>query len=243
MMSNGWGAVNPSFAAAKPSDSQLHSSVLQFSASTMLKSQALSPPPVFHATGKEIFVHKSQKIVFRHSPDLETENYSFEQAKNTDFKYSENHPVHVHSYSIDQQKKQTLARQKSIRDRSLSNESVNIGMRKSNGSKSYVQGVKYVPYTLKDYKIIKPVVYLKLGGLGPVHVGQAEWVKKTKLNQKRLEYGSKVALKNSRTVDLLPVNSMLKERIVGENTNKGPLELEKRIIKPTLKNTVHPYNL
>ena len=56
--------------------------------------------------------------------------------------------------------------------------------------------VDYIPYTLKDYKVIKPHVYYQLGGLGAYNVGTDEWIAKKNNYDKRKQYGQNVNFSN-----------------------------------------------
>ena len=47
---------------------------------------------------------------------------------------------------------------------------------------------EYVPYTLKDYRLIQPTKYYQLGGLGAYSIGTAEWKAKKEVLDRRNQY-------------------------------------------------------
>lgn len=55
----------------------------------------------------------------------------------------------------------------------------------------------FKPYTLSDYKAIKPDKYYELGGLGQINVGTEDWVKKKETHDKRKEYAQRIKEKSS----------------------------------------------
>jgi hypothetical protein len=60
--------------------------------------------------------------------------------------------------------------------------------------------LNFVPYSLNDYKLIKPKKYYMLGGAGPGYVGTDDWVNKKKILDKRSQYGNDANLNNVRKV-------------------------------------------
>jgi hypothetical protein len=56
--------------------------------------------------------------------------------------------------------------------------------------------VDYTPYTLRDYREIKPKAYYQLGGLGPYNLGSEDWNNKKNLYDKRKQYGQNVNYSN-----------------------------------------------
>jgi len=49
----------------------------------------------------------------------------------------------------------------------------------------------FTPYTLQDYRKIKPIKYSFLGGLGPANKETPEWKLRFKLHRRRLDYGKR----------------------------------------------------
>lgn len=60
----------------------------------------------------------------------------------------------------------------------------------------------FSPYTLQDYRLIRPAKYMVLGGLGPHMVGSQEWLKKRDLDNRRKTYGQQVIAANSHRLSL-----------------------------------------
>ena len=56
---------------------------------------------------------------------------------------------------------------------------------------------EFIPYTLKDYQIIKTNKYYELGGLGPSSIGTDEWKERKENQDKRIIYAQQVKLANS----------------------------------------------
>jgi len=57
--------------------------------------------------------------------------------------------------------------------------------------------VSFSPYTLEDYRLIRPTKYLPLGGLGASMIGSQEWLRKKELDSRRRTYGQQVLAANS----------------------------------------------
>ena len=56
----------------------------------------------------------------------------------------------------------------------------------------------FTPYSLNDYKLIKPKKYYMLGGVGPARIGSDEWVVEKNSLEKRRKYAAEVNLANIR---------------------------------------------
>jgi hypothetical protein len=95
--------------------------------------------------------------------------------------------------------------------------------------------IDYVPYTLKDYKTIKPKTYYLLGGLGPSNIGSEDWSKKKDLNEKRWNYGKDVYYSNAAKIPILPSNSPTEIKVFKDNSRARALDFAKSIIRPPLK--------
>jgi hypothetical protein len=52
---------------------------------------------------------------------------------------------------------------------------------------------EYQPYSLKDYREIKPTTYQVLGGIGPARVGTKEWEKQRLKQMKMKAYAERVS--------------------------------------------------
>ena len=55
-----------------------------------------------------------------------------------------------------------------------------------------VKSADFTPYTLQDYRKIKPTKYFVLGGLGPINKESQEWKLRFQLHRRRVEYGQRV---------------------------------------------------
>lgn len=55
-----------------------------------------------------------------------------------------------------------------------------------------IKSADFTPYTLQDYRKIKPSKYYFLGGLGPVNKENPEWKFRFQLQHRRVEYGKRV---------------------------------------------------
>ena len=62
--------------------------------------------------------------------------------------------------------------------------------------------LSFSPYTLKDYRLIKPTKYTPLGGLGPFMIGTQEWAKKKDLENRKKAYAKQVLSVNSSRLSL-----------------------------------------
>lgn len=55
----------------------------------------------------------------------------------------------------------------------------------------------FVPYTLKDYQVIKSEKYYQLGGLGPSNIGTDEWQARKELVERKMDFAKKVKIANA----------------------------------------------
>mmetsp|Transcript_14666 Transcript_14666/g.27183 ORF Transcript_14666/g.27183 Transcript_14666/m.27183 type:complete len:300 (+) Transcript_14666:49-948(+) len=101
---------------------------------------------------------------------------------------------------------------------------------KSSPSKS-----PYNPYTLKDYKQIRPSKYYILGGLGPSNVGTEVWTEKKSLYDRRVDFAKK--LQRLHAEQLLPTSRKPTAESASPepSTRQRALEFAKNIKKPPLK--------
>jgi len=76
----------------------------------------------------------------------------------------------------------------------LPNISVRQATRKTSNSKDSddKNKIEYIPYTLEDYKAIKPEKYINLGGLGP-NIGTKDWEEKMQRREKVKNYISNIS--------------------------------------------------
>lgn len=96
-----------------------------------------------------------------------------------------------------------------------------------------VTRIEYKPYTINDYKNIKPEKYYVLGGLGPSKIGTDDWCKKKELYIKRAKYGKQTYYSNAAN---LPIK--IKSNKIFNNTKNSryrALEFARTIVKPPLK--------
>ena len=96
-----------------------------------------------------------------------------------------------------------------------------------------VTRIEYKPYTINDYKNIKPEKYYVLGGLGPSKIGTDDWQKKTELYQKRAKYGKRTYYNNAANLPIT-INSS-KALNIAKNSRYRALEFARTILKPPLK--------
>jgi hypothetical protein len=105
-------------------------------------------------------------------------------------------------------------------------------------------GIPYSPYTIEDYRKIKPDRYYSLGGLGPSAVGTDDWNAKKVLFDRRADFARK--LKQDHAEQLTPVSTRRSNdqashpsaRIRAQEYSSGikrpPLKLPIELVKPSL---------
>lgn len=91
----------------------------------------------------------------------------------------------------------------------------------------------YTPYTIKDYRSIRPNKYMQLGGLGAFMVGTEDWQRKKELHDKRKSYARQVLQSNANRIAL----SLSKPRAdrsepSPENARQRALEFARRVHPP-----------
>lgn len=94
----------------------------------------------------------------------------------------------------------------------------------------------YNPYTLKDYKQIRPNRYYMLGGLGAANIGTEIWTEKKSLYDRRADFAKK--LQRLHAEQLLPTSRKpTAESTCSEHksTRQRALEFAKNIKRPPLK--------
>ena len=94
----------------------------------------------------------------------------------------------------------------------------------------------FSPYTLKDYRLIRPSKYVQLGGLGPYMVGTEEWLRKKDLHEKRRNYAMQVLATNmNRFTDEGSRFKPEKAESVPSNSRQRALDFARRVRPPIAK--------
>lgn len=203
--------INPETAILKPTESQLHSTVIKSSASYILTSGVHSPVPKAMLRSSENSFYGSDSVAYT-EPIGSLNSHKYRES-------SEKSPKRLQYQSADPLRKKAVSTIESLGSK----------------NKSYIKSTDFKPYTLKDYKVIKPKDYYQLGGLGPSNIGTDEWVKKKELNSKRWKYGKDIYYFNAARLPLFPITHTTKLKIVEENPRQRALDFAKKIIKPPLK--------
>lgn len=213
---NGELQVNPDRAVLRPSEFQLHSSIIN-SANFILKTNSANV--------------SSQEIVSHSSKPSNCENFAennYPQVKSSII------PTKSNSPSLAKRKKNASTTPVIAKD-DLANEVTAKGINKSYDKKSK----DFTPYTLRDYYSIKPKSYYELGGLGPVNLGTEDWLQKKKLNEKKIKYGQNVYYINAAKLPLLPlINLKTGEKEISARSRA--LNFAKTIHKPPLRVSLSP---
>jgi hypothetical protein len=205
--------INPSASITKAKASQLHSLPKAQMSSPVSKSSKVSPQYPLGHSGSSFY--SSELKALSEVPSLK---HSYKPDKPLDkspsrHQYQSSLPVRKKNYS------------------SMDcNEIVN---------KTYIK-IDYTPYTLKDYKTIKPQTYYLLGGLGPSNIGTEDWSKKKELKEKRWSYGKDVYYSNAAKLPILGNNSPSRTKLLKDSTRFKALEFAKSIIRPPLKVNIWP---
>ena len=213
---NGEMQVNPDRAVMRPSEFQLHSSIIN-SANFILKSNSTNV--------------SSQEIVSRSSKPSNYENFAennYPQVKSSMI------ATKSHSPSLLKRKKNASTTPIIAKD-DLANEAPAKGISKSYDKKSK----DFIPYTLRDYYSMKPNNYYKLGGLGPSNLGSEDWLKKKTLNEKKIKYGQNVYYINAAKLPLLPLIN-LKTGEIKNSARSRALNFANTIHKPPLRVSLSP---
>jgi hypothetical protein len=93
----------------------------------------------------------------------------------------------------------------------------------------------FSPYTLKDYKQIRPSKYYYLGGLGAVNIGTEEWKAKKSLYDKRTDFAHKLQRLHAEQImphSRKPTAESMSQEV---STRQRALEFAKLIKRPPLK--------
>jgi hypothetical protein len=207
--------VNPERVVLKPSDTQVHSSIIKASANFMLKKSISPQPDQFSAGhGSSISIHSSINDI------------SHVQSSN----------LPLNSESPKEAKRKMMPPTPIIGKTDASNK---IDYKQLNKSYDKKELKEFKPYTIKDYNSIKPKTYYQLGGLGPSNVGSDDWILKKQLKDKRIKYGLNVYYINATKLPLLPVN-LKKNLEKEENVRDRALKFASAIPKPPLRNVISP---
>ena len=213
LSNNGALLINPNASVSKPKDYQLHNMPKPQMPAKIIKASLASPQyPLAHSDSS---FYGSEVKALSEVPSIK---HSYSPEKPLDkspsrYEYQSTLPARKKNYS------------------SMDcNEIVN---------KTYTK-IDYTPYTLKDYKTIKPKTYYLLGGLGPVNVGTEDWSKKKELKEKRWNYGKDVYYTNAAKLPMFGSNSPSMTKLLKDSTRFKALEFAKSIIRPPLKVNLWP---
>jgi hypothetical protein len=106
-------------------------------------------------------------------------------------------------------------------------------------------GVSYSPYTMEDYRKIRPDRYYSLGGLGPSAVGTEDWNAKKVLFDRRADFARKliqlhaeeltpVATRKSSDPGSKGTSARIRALEFASGIKKPPLKLPIELVKPSL---------
>jgi len=94
----------------------------------------------------------------------------------------------------------------------------------------------YTPYTIKDYRSIRPNKYLQLGGLGAFMVGTEDWQRKKELHDKRKTYARQVLQSNANRIAVsLSKPRQDRSEPAPLNSRQRGLEFARRVHPPALR--------
>ena len=213
---NGEIKVSPDRAVLRPSEFQLHSSIIN-SANFILKNNAAN------VSSQEIVSHSSKPSNYDNFAERD-----YPQIKSSIIETKSNSPKL-------KKRKKNASTTPLIAKNDLANEVPAKGI-----NKSYNKNSKdFTPYTLRDYYSIKPKNYYELGGLGPVNLGTEDWLQKKHLNEKRIKYGQNVYYINAAKLPLLPLSN-LKTSEKETSARSRALNFAKNIHKPPLRFSYSP---
>ena len=88
----------------------------------------------------------------------------------------------------------------------------------------------YVPYTLKDYKVVQSEKYYELGGLGSANIGSDDWRKKQEALLRRKNYSRLVELTNTKRLSVPAERKQLLPK--PPSSREKAIEFAKNIPKP-----------
>ncbi|CAG9315557.1 unnamed protein product [Blepharisma stoltei] len=196
--------LDTSRAITMPNSHQIHKTVMQVSASNIIKGPIQSPRAP--AADYPQFPSQNHISTFDNSSYLnsstsnDTSAYKHHLSRSVDFS---NPPLipdvyhNLHQKTIDSHRRNfsySAAQRKVAEDyNNALKETPKTRQAQYEGdyyrSKKIQGGFK--PYTLNDYKAIKPEKYYELGGLGPT-IGSDDWLKKREIHEKRKEYADKI---------------------------------------------------
>ena len=136
--------INPERAVIKPTQSQLHSTIIKSSGNSIVQSSIISPVPKDNSDSS---FYASASIAL-------TGSVASSLSKNL---YETINVLPKRSYN-----------QSAF---PIRNNDPGPLKKRESSTKIFKKNIEYKPYTLKDYNIIKPKDYFQLGGLGPSNIG------------------------------------------------------------------------
>lgn len=166
--------INVSRPIVKASSAQFHKSIMQLSASNIIRNNLQSPthPPLLdsYKSARPIRVDSTedyqlltQKNADDFSSPSRTNVLSGTSSKMSGINETEKKPRRKHSHSATPVRKEQLPEVPKTSDGVTQSLEPRYSQRTQNS--------EFSPYTLQDYQVIKTDKYYELGGLGPINVG------------------------------------------------------------------------
>ncbi|CAG9328775.1 unnamed protein product [Blepharisma stoltei] len=219
--------------ALKANSAQFHKSIMQLSASNIIRNNLQSPKV-------KTFV-SSRPVKLTAKDDSPTSPKSHAGT-------FQNYKPDTISEATTNTPKPTLKEQKIKRKSShsaapLRNKQSNEAPKSSDGATQsfetrYVkkqQTIDFSPYTLNDYHMIKSDEYYELGGLGCATVGTEEWTKRKEMQDRRKDYARQVKYTNAANLPPSGARKSLKSIEKEPSKMQKANEFAKNIPKPKLR--------
>ncbi|CAG9327667.1 unnamed protein product [Blepharisma stoltei] len=226
--------IDPAKPILKANSAQFHKSIMQLSASNIIRNNLQSPKPDTFVSARPIKV--AAKDDSPTSPKTVTATFSaplqpevingatpnISQSRNPDQNQRRNY-----SHSA------TPFRKPQVDDVPKTSDGITQSFESRYAKKQGV--IDFSPYTLTDYHMIKNDKYYELGGLGAVNIGTEEWIKRKEMQDRRVDYAKQVKYINA--ASLPPSGAKKTPKITEKVPSKMQRanEFAKNIPKPQLK--------
>jgi hypothetical protein len=93
----------------------------------------------------------------------------------------------------------------------------------------------FSPYTLEDYRLIRPTKYSPLGGLGASIVGSPEWLRKKELDSRKKTYGLQVFAANRTQTHFSSRHSDHQDSPFADSSRQRALQFSRSVHPPSPK--------
>ena len=93
----------------------------------------------------------------------------------------------------------------------------------------------FSPYTLEDYRLIRPTKYSPLGGLGASMVGSQEWLRKKDLDSRKKTYGLQVFTANRTQIHFSSRRSDHQDSPLAQSSRQRALTFSRSVHPPSPK--------